>query len=108
MVLEKVKKEAVKEQYRVYYNLLTSGCNKSGSAIIGSADNEDTAVGPLSQIMIPCYPSQEAKQIAFSAAKTIGKICEDAIKLTISYNYEDIAEERARKQTEGNLFSIEL
>lgn len=102
MVLEKVKKEAVLLQYKVYYNLLTSGENATGTAII--TDATATGIGEsLTEIMKPCVPAQEANKFALSAAKTIGKICEDAIEMIIPLNYKDIAEERTRKQTEGNM-----
>ena len=97
-----MKKEAVQLQYKVYYNLLTQGLDAKGLVIV----NETTATGTgesLKDIMVPCVPAQKANKFALSAAKTIGKICKDAIEMIILLNYKDIAEERTRKQTEGNL-----
>ena len=102
IVLEKVKKEAVQLQYKVYYNLLTQGLDAKGLVIVTDASSTGTGES-LKDIMVPCVPAQEANKFALSAAKTIGKICEDAIEMIIPLNYKDIAEERTRKQTEGNL-----
>ena len=90
-VLKAVKKDAVENMYKTYYNLLSAGTDVSGSKI---ADG-----------FVPHYPKQLVNQFALGAAKTIDKIAEDAIELLLPRNYKDIANERT--STKGKSSMIE-
>ena len=94
LVLEKVKKDAVANQYDVYYNLLSKGADSNGKSILS---------GTYEALFKPCVPLQETNQFALKASKTIDAICEEAIEMLISMDYKEIAEKRLKKRTEGNL-----
>ena len=88
-VLKAVKKDAVENMYKTYYNLLSAGTDVSGSKI---ADG-----------FVPHYPKQLVNQFALGAAKTIDKIAEDAIELLLPRNYKDIANERTSTKSKGEM-----
>ena len=88
-VLQKVKKDAVANMYKTYYNLLSAGL-----------DLEDQ---PIDDLFKPHYPKQLVNQFALGAAKTIDKIAEDAIELLLPRNYKDIANERTSTKSKGEM-----
>ena len=96
-VLEIVKKDAVSNQYDVYYNLLSEGKTSGGIPIVNALGQKYV------KLFKPCVPLQETNQFALKASKTIDAICEEAIELLIPMDYKDIAEKRMKKKTEGNL-----
>ena len=95
-VLEQVKREAVSTQYDVYYNLLSTGTKSDGTTPY-------IADLVLRNYFCPSVPLQETNQFALKASKTIDAICEEAIEMLIPMNYKEIAENRLKKRTEGNL-----
>ena len=93
LVLERVKKNAVSNQYDVFYNLLSEGKTSNNSPIVPE----------FVDLFQPCVPLQETNQFALKASKTIDAICEEAVELLIPMDYKEIAEKRLKKRTEGNL-----
>ena len=88
-VLQAVKKDAVENMYKTYYNLLSKGT--------------DLADQPIEDGFVPHYPKQLVNQFTLGAAKTIDKIAEDAIELLLPRNYKDIANERTSTKGKGEM-----
>ena len=63
VVLQKVKQQAVEDQFRIYYNLLTAGKDKGGGDIIprDAGLSEETA-----RKFAPNYPKQLTSQFALA------------------------------------------
>jgi hypothetical protein len=95
-VLKAVKKDAVQEQYKIYYELLTTG-KKAGStgSIIGTQPNYG--------LFVPNMPKQKVNEFALKAAKTIDAIAEEAIEMLLPSDYRKIAEARTSQRTAGNM-----
>jgi hypothetical protein len=100
VVLEKVKQDAVEDQFKIYYNLLTLGAKKGGGQIIpGDAGLKESTVRKF----IPNYPKQLTSQFALGAAKTIDKIAEEAVEILLPKDYKSISQDRFSKIAEGNM-----
>ena len=99
-VLNNVKTQAVSTQYDIYYHLLSRGTKKDGTPYVVTPTGMTPDLVPLFK---PCVPLQETNQFALKASKTIDAICEEAVEMLIPMNYKEIAENRLKKRTEGNL-----
>jgi hypothetical protein len=101
-VLQRVKQQAVEDQFKIYYNLLTAGQTKSGRDILsGGGDpgvSEETA-----RKFVPNYPKQLTSQFALGAAKTIDKIAEEAVEILLPKDYKSISQDRFSKIAEGKM-----
>ena len=93
LVLERVKTDAVSNQYDVFYNLLSEGTSSENAPIVPE----------FAGLFKPSVPLQETNQFALKASKTIDAICEEAVEMLIPMDYKEIAEKRLKKRTEGNL-----
>ena len=95
-VLEAVKKDAVQQQYKIYYNLLTKGekAGTAGSIIAGKGN---------AALFVPNVPKQKVNEFALKAAKTIDAIAEEAIEMLLPSDYRKIAEARTSQRTTGNM-----
>ena len=100
VVLQKVKQQAVEDQFRIYYNLLTAGKDKGGGDIIprDAGLSEETA-----RKFAPNYPKQLTSQFALGAAKTIDKIAEEAVEILLPKDYKSISQDRFSKMAEGKM-----
>ena len=100
VVLQKVKQQAVEDQFRIYYNLLTAGKDKGGGDIIprDAGLSEETA-----RKFAPNYPKQLTSQFALGAAKTIDKIAEEAVEILLPKDYKSISQDRFSKMAEGRM-----
>jgi hypothetical protein len=100
VVLEKVKQDAVEDQFKIYYNLLTLGKKKGGGdLIIGDVGLKGTTVAKF----VPNYPKQLTSQFALGAAKTIDRIAEEAVEILLPKDYKSISQDRFSKIAEGNM-----
>ena len=99
-VLATVKQQAVEDQFRIYYILLTSGTDKEGGEIIprSAGIRDDTAAK-----FRPNYPKQLTSQFALGAAKTIDKIAEEAVEILLPKDYKSISQDRFSKIAEGKM-----
>ena len=99
-VLETVKQQAVEDQFKIYYNLLTTGTDKNGRQLIpgGAGIRGDTA-----DKLVPNYPKQLTSQFALGAAKTIDKIAEEAVEILLPKDYKSISQDRFSKIAEGKM-----
>ena len=99
-VLQKVKQQAVEDQFKIYYNLLTTGTDKAGGQILtgGAGIRGDTA-----DKFVPNYPKQLTSQFALGAAKTIDKIAEEAVEILLPKDYKSISQDRFSKIAEGRM-----
>ena len=99
-VLQTVKQQAVEDQFKIYYNLLTAGKDKAGGDILreGAGVREDTA-----RKFAPNYPKQLTSQFALGAAKTIDKIAEEAVEILLPKDYKSISQDRFSKMVEGRM-----
>ena len=99
-VLQRVKQQAVEDQFRIYYNLLTAGTSKEGADIIrdGAGVKPETAAK-----FKPNYPKQLTSQFALGAAKTIDKIAEEAVEILLPKDYKSISQDRFSKIAEGKM-----
>lgn len=95
LVLEKVKAEAVAQQFNIYYNLLTKGTNASKQSILQGTPFED--------MFVPCYPAQLTSEFALGAAKTIDKIAEEAVDILLPKDYKSLASDRLIRTAEGKM-----
>jgi len=95
-----VKQQAVEDQFRIYYNLLTAGTDKNGRQLIpdGAGIRGDTA-----DKFVPNYPKQLTSQFALGAAKTIDKIAEEAVDILLPKDYKSISQDRFSKIAEGKM-----
>jgi len=100
VVLQKVKQQAVEDQFRIYYNLLTAGKDKGGGDIIPrDAGLRDETAAKFQ----PNYPKQLTSQFALGAAKTIDKIAEEAVEILLPKDYKSISQDRFSKMAEGRM-----
>jgi hypothetical protein len=100
VILERVKQQAVEDQFKIYYNLLTLGQEKSGREIIpGDAGLKASTVAKF----VPNYPKQLTSQFALGAAKTIDKIAEEAVEILLPKDYKAISQDRFSKIAEGKM-----
>jgi hypothetical protein len=99
-VLATVKQQAVEDQFRIYYNLLTAGKDKENNDIIprDAGVREETA-----RKFAPNYPKQLTSQFALGAAKTIDKIAEEAVEILLPKDYKSISQDRFSKIAEGKM-----
>ncbi len=97
-VLKKVKKEACKLQYKVYYNLLTEAKDAEGNRILAGTG----VTADVVEKFVPHYPKQLVCQFALGASKTIDKIAEDAIELILPRDLENIAKQRTAIKAKAN------
>ena len=99
-VLQQVKQQAVEDQFRIYYNLLTAGTDKDGREVIpgGAGVKAETAAK-----FKPNYPKQLSSQFALGAAKTIDKIAEEAVEILLPKDYKSISQDRFSKIAEGRM-----
>jgi hypothetical protein len=100
VILERVKQQAVEDQFKIYYNLLTLGLEKNGREIIpGDAGLKSSTVAKF----VPNYPKQLTSQFALGAAKTIDKIAEEAVEILLPKDYKAISQDRFSKIAEGKM-----
>jgi len=100
VILERVKQQAVEDQFKIYYNLLTLGQSKGGAEIIPrDAGLKPTTVAKF----VPNYPKQLTSQFALGAAKTIDKIAEEAVEILLPKDYKSISQDRFSKIAEGKM-----
>jgi hypothetical protein len=97
-VLATVKQQAVEDQFRIYYNLLTSGTDKEGIIPRSAGIRDETAAK-----FRPNYPKQLTSQFALGAAKTIDKIAEEAVEILLPKDYKSISQDRFSKIAEGKM-----
>jgi hypothetical protein len=100
-VLQQVKQQAVEDQFKIYYNLLTAGTDKTGAQILrsgGAGVKAETA-----DKFVPNYPKQLTSQFALGAAKTIDKIAEEAVEILLPKDYKSISQDRFSKIAEGRM-----
>ena len=99
-VLQRVKQQAVEDQFRIYYNLLTAGTDKDGREVIpGGAGVKAETVAKFK----PNYPKQLTSQFALGAAKTIDKIAEEVVEILLPKDYKSISQDRFSKIAEGKM-----
>jgi len=99
-VLQTVKQQAVEDQFRIYYNLLTAGKDKEGNDIIPrSAGIRDETAAKFA----PNYPKQLTSQFTLGAAKTIDKIAEESVEILLPKDYKSISQDRFSKIAEGKM-----
>ena len=98
-VLNNVKTQAVSTQYDIYYHLLSRGTKTDGTAYVVNT----TTAPNINALFVPNVPLQDVNQFALKASKTIDAICEEAVEMLIPMNYKEIAENRLKKRTDGNL-----
>ena len=99
-VLQTVKQQAVEDQFKIYYNLLTAGKDKTGGDILrgGAGVREDTALK-----FAPNYSKQLTSQFALGAANTLDKIAEEAVEILLPKDYKSISQDRFSKIAEGKM-----
>ena len=93
-VLAAVKRDAVANIYKIYYNLLTEGKDGRGNLVL-SGGFETGLADTTVRAFVPKYPKQKVNEFALGASETIDKIAEEAIEILLPRGYEDIAKERA-------------
>ena len=100
VILERVKQQAVEDQFKIYYNLLTLGQTKGGAEIVPrTAGLKPSTV----EKFVPNYPKQLTSQFALGAAKTIDKIAEEAVEILLPKDYKSISQDRFSKIAEGKM-----
>ena len=104
-VLDGVKKQAVQQQYNVYYCLLTTGkkpFDDNGAAGASYAPTQEGSTN-YPTLFVPNIPKQKVNEFALKAAKTIDAISEEAVEMLLPMNYKKIAEDRTMQKTSGSL-----
>ena len=99
-VLAAVKRDAVANIYKIYYNLLTEGKDGRGNLVL-SGGFETGLADTIVRAFVPKYPKQKVNEFALGASETIDKIAEDAIEILLPRGYEDIAKERSSTKSKG-------
>jgi len=100
-VLQRVKQQAVEDQFKIYYNLLTAGTTKNGREIL--VGGEPGVSDETARKFVPNYPKQLTSQFALGAAKTIDKIAEEAVEILLPKDYKSISQDRFSKIAEGKM-----
>ena len=108
-VLENVKRAAVKQQYAIYYWLLTEGTaaevdgSDSGYSVIDRPQQHRSVERATSDLFEPNLPKQKVNEFALKAAKTIDAIAEEAIEMILPMDYKKISDDRVMQHTAANL-----
>jgi hypothetical protein len=95
-VIEKLKKEAMKDIYKTFYMLLTEGQTKDGKAILTNGD----WVAKFK----PNMNYQQVSEIALGAVKTYHKMIDDALEDVIPDYLDKLAGSVVKKQADAELF----
>ena len=101
-VLASVKKNAVANIYKIYYNLLTTGTDPANNLVL-RGDFEAGLSKETIDKFVPRYPKQKVNEFALGASETIDKIAEDAIEILLPRGYEDIAKERSSTKGKADM-----
>ena len=101
-VLQRVKQQAVEDQFKIYYNLLTAGTTKNGRDILATGGDPGVSADTAAKF-VPNYPKQLTSQFALGAAKTIDKIAEEAVEILLPKDYKSISQDRFSKIAEGKM-----
>ena len=103
-ILKRVKTQAVKEQYNIYYSLLTQGLahiaiGDLGQGVTAVAKGGNIAADTAVADFAPNMPKQLVNEFALKAAKTIEAIADEAVEMLLPMNYRKIAEGREISKT---------
>jgi hypothetical protein len=108
-VLENVKRAAVKQQYAIYYWLLTAGTfampdgTDSEQSIVDVPEEHGNVLDTTTALFVPNIPKQKVNEFALKAAKTIDAIAEEAIEMILPMDYKKISDDRVMQHTAANL-----
>ena len=87
-VMTAVKKDAVKDIYTTFYNILSLGTDKTnGTSIIKPASGP-----PLK----PGYPEQKIADLSLKASRTLDALLNEVIQIILPANFEDLANKRSK------------
>lgn len=90
-VIQSVKTDAVKDIYKTFYNILTTGTDKLGSKVIVDIKG-----------VRPQYPSQKVSEIALQASRTMDEILNEVIDIILPADYESLANHRAKQLSKAS------
>jgi len=92
LVLQKVKADAIRNIYEVFFQLLSEG------TIAGEKLFKDVAGNYIE----PKYPTQKISEISLSAAKTLDSICNEVIEILLPEEFDVAAAKRLKKIGEAS------
>ena len=101
VVQSKVKKDAVENLYKVFFNILRNGTDKDGTAISAPAIGGvgGGAAVPLGKVG---YPTMKTNEFALNASATLNEILDELIEIILPIDYKNIAMSKMKLKGEAN------